>query len=222
MSSSTIPAADTDQHPITIGLRTTGTGVALIGGPLLLVAGNLLGTPGDSDSAPYLTQLATSAGAEQVSVLCFLLGFTLFVPGVFGLLPFITRRGATLATIGAWLAAVGVMAYAGLTTTGIANIGLAQSLPVPQAAHVVDQLQSLTAAGVVFALGLGLPVGVVVMAIALRRAGRTPLWVPIVTAVGFLVVMAVESTLGGIVGDLLLLASLGYVGLRLLTRRDQA
>jgi hypothetical protein len=214
--------APTIPNPADDRLRRTATGWALIGAPLLLLFGNVLSTPGDSESPARMVKLASAAGAEQVSIVLFLLGFTLFIPATFGLVAMIGRRGGTLATIGAWLAAIGLMAYAGLEATGVANIGLARSVPAPEAGHLVTAMSHVGDASVIFGLGLGLPVGLVLVMCAARRARLAPLWVPIVAALAFLVVMFAEGTLGGVVGDLLMLASLGYLGARLLRRAPQA
>ena len=209
-------SAPTIQNPAADRLRRTSTGIALVLAPLLLIAGNLLTTAGDSASPAWITKVATSAGGEQISIICFLLGFTAFIPAAFGLLGMVGRRGSLLGTLGAWLAAIGLMAFAGLETSGVANIGVARSLPTAQAVRVITAMENVGAAGVIFLLGLGLPVGLILVACAVRRARLVPLWMPIIAALGLLVVMFLESTIGGIVGDLLMLASFGYVGVRLL------
>jgi hypothetical protein len=216
MSTLTAQGPATRQLAVDRGQAVT-TGAALISGPLLLIVGNLLSTPGDTASTKYLTALAGSSSREQLSIICFLLGFTMFIPAAFGLRAMLPGRGRVLGAVGAWLVAFGAMAYAGLVCSGIANIGLAQSLPADQAAHVVSQIESVGAAGVVFLLGLGLPIGAILSISALRRARMTALWVPIVVALGFIVVMLVESTAGGMAADALMLAGLGYIGTRLIT-----
>ncbi|HEY1485261.1 MAG TPA: hypothetical protein VGF84_04090 [Micromonosporaceae bacterium] len=196
--------------------RTAATGLALILGPLLLIVGNLLSTPGDSSTASFMTRIAGSSGAEQISIILFIGGFTMFLPAAFGIVALLPRRGSVLGLIGAWLTAIGAMAYAGLETTGVANIGLARALPATQAAHLVDVMGNVGAAGVIFLLGLGLPIGMILVTCAARRGRLTPTWVPIVTALGFIAVIVVETTIGGIAGDVLMLAGLGYLGLGLL------
>jgi hypothetical protein len=194
--------------------RTTVTGLSLIAAPVLLIAGNLLSTSGDSNSPAFLAKVAASSGHEQASIVCFLLGFALLIPGAYGLLDTIRGRGETIATIGALLTTIGAAAFAGLECSGIANIGVARSVPAAQAARIVTEMGNVGAAGAVFLLGLALPVGMILVTIGIRRARRAPLWVPIVTALGFLIVMFVESTLGGVAGDVLMLAALGYLGVR--------
>ena len=165
-------------------------------------------------SAAFLAKVAASSGHEQASIVCFLLGFALLIPGAYGLLDTIRGRGETIATIGALLTTIGAAAFAGLECSGIANIGVARSVPAAQAARIVTEMGNVGAAGAVFLLGLALPVGMILVTIGIRRARRAPLWVPIVTALGFLIVMFVESTLGGVAGDVLMLAALGYLGVR--------
>ena len=200
--------------------RPTGTAVALVLAPSLLLAGNLLSSATDEgESAEGLARLAASSGAEQASIICFLLGFTLLLPGVFGLRGMINTRGRTLATVGGWLTAIGAMAFAGLVTSGVATIGMATSMPSDEALRVLTAIGEVPAATVVLLLSLGLPIGVILAAVASRRARLAPMWVPIVVAAGFVVVMVVENTVGGVAGDLLMLAGLGYLGAALLARR---
>ena len=59
-----------------------------------------------------------------------------------------------------------------------------------------------------------LPVGLVLVTAGFWRARRVPVWVPIVVLVAFAVLTVVEGQAGGIIGDLLLLAGLGYAALR--------
>jgi hypothetical protein len=94
--------------------------------------------------------------------------------------------------------------------------GLVREPQVP-GDFLVAGAESVGAARVVFLLGLGLQIGAILAISALRRARMTALWVPIVVTLGFIVVMLVESTAGGVAGDALMLAGLGYVGTRLIT-----
>jgi hypothetical protein len=212
---STLTVPDTRADAASARQRTTITRFSLIAAPILLIAGNLLTTPGDSDSPAFLARIAVSSGREQASIICFLFGFTLLVPAAYGLLPYTGKRGSTLASLGTLLTTVGAMAYAGLECSGIANIGVARSMPAVSAAHIVSNMESVGAAAVIFGLGLALPIGMILVATGLRRARLMPLWVPIATAVGFLIVMFVETTIGGLTGDIVLLAALGYVAVRL-------
>lgn len=181
---------------------------ALTGAPLLLVLGNAVGMDGDGPDA--MARLAGDSTGEQLSIVAFLAAFTLLVGGVIGLLALVPAgRGRRLAVTGAGLFVAGAMGFAGLVASGVFNIALARSVPPEQAVAIADAAGSTAPAAVMLVLGLlALPVGLVLTAFAVWRAGRTPVWAPIVVLVAFVVLTLAESRIGGIVGDALLLVGL--------------
>jgi hypothetical protein len=203
----------TTPAPTRTGRDGTAT-AALLAGPLLLVAGNLLAQDGDTSDPTYLGRLVAHSGAEQASILAFLAGFIALLAGALALAGRVTGRGRGLTRVGAALCIAGTLGFAGLITSGLFNLAAAQALPAATATSVVDRVGDLPAATVLVLLGvLVLPVGFVLLTAGLWRARRVPVWVPVVVLVAFAVLTVLEGQFGGIIGDLLLLAGLGYAAL---------
>ena len=203
--------------PLTVAPRWPA-GAALLAAQLLLVVGNLVGV--DGDGADMMARLAADATGEQLSIVAFLAAFTLLIGGVVGLVGLVPAgRGRGLAVTGAGLFVAGAMGFAGLTTSGVFNIGLARSVPPDQAVAIADSAGSTGAGAVVVGLGLlALPLGLILTAFGVWRAGVTPLWAPIVVLVAFVVLTVAEGRIGGIAGDALLLLGLAPAARGLLRR----
>ena len=220
MSTLTTPTSATTQVPAG-NARRRAAGLALIAGPLMLVAANLLALGGDTTDPGYLRRLPAHAGTEQVSILLFIAAFTVLIAGVVGLAGRVTGRGARLAATGSALATAGSVGFACLVVSGVFNIAAAATLPVEQAKTLVDKAGSLPAAAVLVVLGLlALPIGYILLAAGAWRARFTPSWVPLVVFAAFAILTVLDGRVGGIAGDVVLLVGLGYPGLRLM--RDPA
>jgi hypothetical protein len=99
----------------------------------------------------------------------------------------------------------------------VANIGIARAVSPEQGLAIMSSIEDSGAAAVITALGLlALPLGLILLAFAVWRAGAVAIWVPLVVLAAFAVVTVAEGMLGGVVGDALMFAGLGSVGLRLL------
>lgn len=192
---------------------------ALVGGPLALVAGNLLATGGGGDDARSVAILVHHGAREQASILAFLLGFTLLAAGTAGMVGAVRSRGAGLALAGGALALPGLTAIIALVAGGLYDIGAARTVPAADVVRITTAAGSTGGASVLFVLSaLALPIGMTLVAAALWRAGIVRPWVPAVVFAAFAVLTLVESTVGGIAGDLLLLVGLGWIARGVTTR----
>ncbi len=215
----TVAAVETDAR--NSSFRRTAAGLGLIVGPLLLVAANVASTQADSDTAAGLTTLAHHGGREQLSIVLFLLGFTLIIPGAFGMLSLIRNRGRIVGNIGICLAIPGLMAFAGLVSSGIANVGIARAVPPSQGLIIMKSVEAGGGAAALGVIGLlALPLGLILLSFGVWRARRVPIWSPLLVLVGFVAVTVGEGLIGGVVGDLLMLAGLGWAGLAILRSAD--
>jgi len=220
MTQTTLPAP-INRDTYTTRFRRTAAGLCLIIGPLLLAAANLLSTQSDTNPEADLTTLATNGGREQISIMLFLLGFTLIVPGAFGMLALIRDRGKLLGNVGITLAVPGLMAFAGLVTNGVANIGIARAVPPAQGLTIIKSMENTGAANVIVLLGLlALPLGIIMLTFGVWRARVAPIWAPLLVVAAFAAVVVGEGMIGGIVGDLLMFIGLGAVGLRMICNHE--
>jgi hypothetical protein len=191
--------------------------VALIGGPVALLAGNALSTVEAGNDRERMAGLAEQSTGQQAAVLLFLLAASLLVAGLICATGTVRARGAALTHAGALLAIPGAVAFAGLVTTWLYDIALARSLPIAEAAELSAAAGDTAAAAVVLIVGLiGLPLGLTLVVAGMWRSGAVPFWAPAAVLVGFVVVSFVDNRLGGLAGDVLLIVGLGRVGLAVL------
>jgi hypothetical protein len=203
--------------------RISGAGLAL--GVLAFSGGDLLRRlvePATPTLASTTSAVAGHPGTWLAAGLLELLSALLLVVGAAGVVALARHRGRTLTAVGATLLGVGAIASTGHTIgyygtyAAYADSGLD--------AATLSKLDGTTDAlgGVAIALFMiGLLLGPIVLTAGLRRAGAVPVWVPVL-AVVFVVAGAVSGVAAGLVGLLAGLASLGYVGLRMVRDTDAA
>jgi hypothetical protein len=204
--------------------RRTAAGLSLTLGPLLIALGQLLQPGQDVDGAPYLDAVARDAEAMQLSIILSYLGFVLLAFGIIGAVHVIRGRGVVLAHLAGGLAVVGLISITALIWTGLYDISIAENAPRPIGLRVYEAPEDYFAAIVLLALALlGTAIGLILVAVALWRGGLAPIWVWPVVIVAFLFIFIepLGSKASSLIGDLLLLAAFGFVGLKLLRMSDR-
>jgi hypothetical protein len=205
----------------TTRFRRTTTGTCLVVWPLSMLGAALAQPEIGEHPAEVYDAAANHAGRIAASVAIGGPGVLLWVVAVVGVVHLIRSRGATLAQVGGGLALLGALGHAVMATLFLVLLGL------PQDGHRTELLPVLDrVAGHVFPVALPLlmlgGVGVVLLAFALRRAGRAPLATPWLVSAGFVSEMV---PLGGTTGDIVLWAlvgaGLGLAGLRVLGLSDE-
>jgi hypothetical protein len=206
--------------------RRSVAGLCLILGPVLIAVGGQLQPGLEVEDAAYLAALAESPGMADISVLLNYLGFLIFAVGAIGLIHVVRHKGVVLAHVGGLLALAGLISITALSVTTLYDIGIAQNAPPELGVPIYNSPESYTAAYVVLALALlGTAIGLVLLTVALWRAGFAPVWVWPVVLVAFVVLFVGSELLGerisGIVSGLLLIAAFGFLGVRLLRMPDR-
>lgn len=199
--------------------RTTGACLSLW--PLSML-GAALAQPeiGEQPAAVY-DAAATGADRIAASVVIGGPGVLLWIIGVTGVVHLIGSRGATLARVGGALALLGALGHAVMATLFLVLLGVPQDGDRTELIPVLDRI-----AGHVFPVAFPLlmlgGVGVVLLAFALRRAGRAPLATPVLVGAGF---CSEFVPLGGTTADIVLwvLVGAGYAlaGWQLLRVSDE-
>jgi hypothetical protein len=139
---------------------------ALLAGPLALLAAQLLDpTPAEADAADLLATAAAEPARWVATNLLFVLGTILLVFGSFGLASLLRGRGSRLGQPGLTLLVAGVVALAGWATSNLA---------LEAVAVAISDSRAITAVEIVWIVGLML--GLVLVAVALLRAGSVPRW----------------------------------------------
>ena len=198
-------------------LRRSAGPVGLAAGAALAVTGMALHVAGDGSAADehLMREIEAQAGQWLASHLLLAVGMALVAGGAVSLFRLARGRGAVLTAVGAGLAVVG----AALTSWGdLAHGALAYAL-----AGEVDAARSLEiqegyffhpAVAVLSFGGMLLPLGVVVLGIALLRSRAVPVWAAVV-----LLISPVLITVGFASGYRMFLLGLPFVaGLVVLAR----
>ena len=199
---------------------------ALITGAMTLVLGQLL-NPGGSNESPVavLEVAAESSGRWMAMSVLFFASAVLFILGMPSVLSLFTERARGLGLFGVALFTLGAVGVAALSAVMV----MFRSMALADAVRPERVAAMLEDSGLQVMLNIwvyGFLAGVLVLAIALFRARRTPLWVPGLL-VAFLVVQLVAPAAGRVVASLgLLLLAAGFTGIAVTAatprqRRDQ-
>lgn len=166
------------------GARTRLAALALAGAGVGIVVGHLLTVAPDQEMQPYLDQLAQHRTSSTIGMLLTAAGAFLVLPGLVALLGLVRARGTRLATAAAVLAGVGITALgAGDVMIGLVMGSLIEKhRDTAEAMYRVADTEALL--GLPFALAPVFVLGMVLLGIALLRAGTVPTWLGALTVIG--------------------------------------
>jgi hypothetical protein len=161
-------------------------GVALVGAPLILLAGALTHPTETSDASRQLQIVASGPNRWYLAHLLYVVGFAAFVPAVLALGRRLRATAPALELWGTGLAVVGLFASAGIVAVeGFGGWLLAQASDRAAAAGVYDRIGHSAGIVVPFGLvGLAIPIGLVVLAVGLARARAAQAWTAWTLAAG--------------------------------------
>jgi hypothetical protein len=197
--------------------------VSLIGAPLLTLIASIASPPLKSDEAAGLAVITQHPARYYAFAIFTLAGIMLLVPAFLGLMQMTRDRAPRLGNIGGSLALVGTL----IATGDAASQLIVWQMGAPaadraQMAALLHRYDNTLGSSLVFTIGgLALLVGVVVLAIGLRKARAVPGWVAVGMPVGiFLNIAGFTAASAGtlIVSSVVLLAALGSVGWRVLVK----
>ena len=202
--------------------RRTAAGLCLIAGPLVALIGGLVAPwEGTEEKAAWLRVLAEHPVRGQISAVFLYLGYMLIAVSIFGMIHLLRSRAVVLGHIAGTLAVWGWVTMPGLLVSDFYELSLAESLGPEQGATIVDRAEEYAGSAV-----MGIPVllgmvGLLLLAVALWRAGFAPAWVPLVLLIGFASGFYNAYSLVFItIWWALWLVALGYVGLKVLRMSD--
>jgi hypothetical protein len=204
-------------------VRRTAAGLCLIGGPLAALIGGLLAPwEGTAETEARLQMLVENPARGQASAVFLYLGYLLIAVGIFGMMHLLRHRAVILGHVAGALAILGWVTLPGLLPTDFYDLSLAQSPGPERGAAISECAQGFVGAAVI---GIPVPLGVLGLAlllVALWRAGRAPAWVPVIYFLGTAVSFFGPPTLIAFTtGTAAWLATLGYVGLKVLGMSDE-
>jgi hypothetical protein len=200
---------------------TTAIGIGLIGAPLLTLISSLASPAIKSDAAGQIAVITQHPDRYYVfSVLAFA-GIALLIPAVLGLMQMTRERAPRWGEVGGTLSITGAVIASGdaLTQLLVWQMG-APGADRAQMAALLDRYDNAAGASLVFTIGgLALVAGSIILATGLRKARAVPLWVAVGFPVGIVLNIAgfgAASVGLLVVSSVVLLATLGWVGWRVL------
>ena len=204
--------------------RRTAVGLCLIAGPLAALIGGLVAPwEGTDEKAAWLRVLIENPVRGQISAVLLYLGYLLVAVSIFGMIHLLRSRAVVLGHVAGALAIWGWVTMPGLLIADFYDLSLAESLGPERGATIVDRVDEYVGSAV-----MGVPVllgmiGLLLLAVALWRAGAAPAWVPLVLLVGNAAGFYDAYSLAFFtIWWALWLVALGYVGLKVLRMSDEA
>ncbi len=160
-----------------VRFRRTVAGASLVGFPVAGVISSLLGSNEGTDTPPAeLYGIAAASGdAMLLSGLVFMLSAALTVPAASGMMHLLRGRGATLGHLGGTFVLLGALGHMGYGTWQVMLSRVPQERDRTAMIDYLERTSVITA--VLLPLLICIIVGLLLLAVGLRRAGRIPLWV---------------------------------------------
>ena len=184
--------------------------------PLLAFAGALLGYQGaGEDLADEVRWIGEHTGRWLASNTLWLYGSFFFIPGALGLLRL--ARGSRAAAVGAALLMVGGFFHGAVISYSQVEAPLAESDLDPAAVQrfVSDEMFAHPAFLLVLLPFVAFYLGLLVLTVALWRAGAAPVWVPVVILVALALGIVWQHAYKNEAMFLLLTIALGYLAAKL-------
>ena len=221
----TIPALSVPATEPGTTLRRRASAAAFIGAATITMAG-ILATPFENGSGEttYLRSLANHPKQAVVAAVLLHFGYLLFVPAAF-VMARLARRGARkLSAVGIVLAILG-SGLSGLLVTDLYDLSVARHAGVVGGAPI-SNMDGVPLAGLGFVtLGLltslGMVVGLVLLAAAMRRARLAPLWPSIAIFAGFAVGFGAHTLLRTAAGFGAICVALAFLGIKVMRMSDE-
>ena len=205
--------------------RRRAAGLSLLGAAGLTLAG-ILATPWENGSGTptYLKSLVAHPKQAIVAAVILHFGYLLFVPAAFAMARLARRGARTLSSIGITLAVLG-SGLSGLLVTDMYDLSIAKHVGTVAGAPISDMKDIPFAPLGFVTIGMltsfGMILGLVLLAIAMRRARLAPLWPAIAILAGFAVGFGAHGMLRATVAFGVLAVGIGVLGVRVLRMSDE-
>ena len=203
-------------------VERVGFGLLMIGAPILMLGAAFIHPPHSIESGPeYYHAAHDHTTAFYVSHTLFILAAVLFVPAVVGLARLVHRSHPKAAFWGVVLTLMGFIGYGAMDgmdyMTWVAGNPASGLDPKVMQQFIDTALNSPAVMIPVLLIFSLLPIGLIVLAVGLHRAGVLPTWLAVLMPVGMAgVAGALDYRPLLVLSALFLLASFGTVGVRLL------
>lgn len=206
-------------------LRRRAAGWSFIGAGALTLAG-ILATPWENGSGEttYLKSLVNHPKQAVIAAVILHFGYLLFVPAAFAMARLARRGARKLSSIGITLAVLG-SGLSGLLVTDFYDLSIARHVGTTAGAPISDMKDvPLMTFGFIttgMLTSLGMILGLVLLAIAMRRARLAPLWPAISILVGFVIGFGAHGMLRATVAFGVLCVGIAFLGVKVLRMSDE-
>lgn len=211
--------ADAAQTVAVNRFRQRFCGYSLITAAVLIVAAEATTpeTGNENTTAELVRVFADNPTQTQVSAVLLHFGALLVLPGIVGLLGLTRLRAVRLAHVGAFLAFLGFASLAGNVVVDFFHLSAGLELTPAEATRYMDATEALPgAAAFIVPAFLGSFVGLLLLFIAIGRAGELAWhWVALV-AVGLALIVLAPSQAAMVAGFVAVAGGLAAAGARLL------
>ena len=194
-----------------------GLAALLVAAPLVELVETVLSPLTDGSTADDLHAIAAHRSVFVVSVLAGIVATALYVPAFAGLARMSWQRSRVLSAVAGSIAVLSMLGFMGVRMLQAFELqAVDQHLPTPQAAALVSGAGAGPIGAVITALFLGGSVlGLVCLALAVRRARLAPVAAAVLVGAFPFVDLLTPGHLGTVVAHAVLLAGLGWIGLSL-------
>ena len=206
-------------------LRRRAAGWSFIGAGALTLAG-ILTTPWENGSGEttYLKSLVNHPKQAVIAAVILHFGYLLFVPAAFAMARLARRGARKLSSIGITLAVLG-SGLSGLLVTDFYDLSIARHVGTTAGAPISDMKDvPLMTFGFIttgMLTSLGMILGLVLLAVAMRRARLAPLWPAISILAGFVVGFGAHGMLRATVAFGILCVGIAFLGVKVLRMSDE-
>jgi hypothetical protein len=200
--------------------------VSMVAAPVFLVASALVSPQLKSDEGAQLRIIAAHPTRWYWFTLLLLIGSILLVPALLGIAALVHERSPRLAEIGGSLAVLGsLIAIGDVMSQFVSWQMVAKGADHDQMAALLHRFDNAAGVSVLFSVG-GLMVlfGAVLLTIVLIRTSAAPAWAAVGLSLATLlniVAFSSASAAGVAVSWVVLLAAMGYIGLKALGQRTE-
>ena len=205
--------------------RRRAAALSFFGAASLSLAG-ILATPweGGSGTPTYLKSLVNHPRQAIVAAVLLHFGYLLFVPAAF-VMARLARRGARkLSSVGISLAVLG-SGLSGLLVTDMYDLSIARHVGTTAGAPISDMsgmpFAPLGFVSIGMLTSFGMILGLVLLAVAMRRARLAPLWPAIAILVGFGIGFGAHGMARATVAFGILFAAIGFLGVKVLRMSNE-
>ncbi len=201
--------------------RRSIAGLCLIAAPLVGLVGALLLPQNSGGLGDELAIISAHTGRWLVGNFLVLLSFLLLIPAVFGLLHLLRHRSVTLGHIGTTLVLLGLFFHGTIMGFALVEVPLVESgFERAEMVAFAERMYKGPAFLMILIPFIGFYLGMLILAVALWRAKVAPIWVSVLIVVGLLSEFVGTDAVSPELLYVLLLVSLGWVGLKILRMPD--